>query len=285
MIEKMRRKSRCRICDAESINKYYEVKEMFFGTGEAFLYYECQNCRCIQLADIPADMGIYYGSRYYSFESLASEDSEDFPPVIYEQKLLDVGCGAGKWLMEKAFAGYGNLYGCDPFIERDIQYGNRIFIKKGTIHDIEGVFDYIHFGDSFEHIPDSLKQMEKVKRLLGSDGICEIDMPVYPNAAVEVFGTNWYQWDAPRHLLVHSVGSMKFLCEQTGLTIRNINYNSNLGQFVVSYLYELGIPMAQIPDNAGGVFSQEKLKEFQEYTEVVNNKAAGDHASFYIVHK
>lgn len=285
MTEKFKRKSKCRICSSESENNFYEVKEMLFGTGEIFLYFECMECGCLQLAYVPDDMSIYYGKQYYSFENMEDTDVGMFPDSVYEQRILDVGCGTGKWLIDKAKAGYGRLYGCDPFIQQNMQYGNRIFIKKKTIHEMEGIYDYIHFGDSFEHMVDPLEQLQTVKRLLDAKGTCEIDMPVYPNAAAETFGINWYQWDAPRHVYIHSVKSMEYICNQAGLKIERISYNSNLGQFVVSYLYELGFPMIQIPDNAGGVFPQEELVKFQRYTETVNSKEAGDHASFYLTNK
>lgn len=280
-----RKKSKCKICGKERENDFYSVKEMFYGTREAFSYFECAECHCMQIEEFPQDMAKYYGSQYYSFEQNVVNESDFCTEINNTQRILDVGSGSGKWLIEKAKEGYGCLIGCDPFIDKDIQYGDRIKIIKGTIYDMQGIFDYINFGDSFEHMSDPLEELHAVKRLLAKDGVCKISIPVYPNVAVETFGINWYQWDAPRHFFLHSRKSMEYLCEQAGLVIENIQYNSDLGQYVISYVYELGIPMVQIPDNVGEIFPQEELKKFQEYTDFANRKSVGDHAIFTLRHK
>lgn len=285
MISTIRKKSKCRICGKEEENNFYNVKEMFLGTKENFSYFECKHCQCMQIFEFPVEIEHYYGKNYYSFEQKNIEEL-DFPKEIkFEQKILDVGCGSGEWLIQKAKEGYGCLYGCDPFIESDIKYGKRIEIKKGTISDMGGTFDFINFGDSFEHMEDPLEELVEVKRLMSKEGRCQISIPIYPNIAVETFGVNWYQWDAPRHFFLHSKKSMEYLCEQAGLTIEHIEYNSDIGQFVISFIYELGIPMVQIPDNAGGVFPQEELRKFKEYTDFANKNSVGDHAVFTLKHK
>lgn len=43
----MKIRSKCRICETESKNDTYEVEEMFFGTGDKFLYFKCEICQCL----------------------------------------------------------------------------------------------------------------------------------------------------------------------------------------------------------------------------------------------
>ena len=59
--------SKCRICGEEAEHKVYRVKEMFFGTRQEFDYFECGNCQCIQILEIPKNLGDFYGNEYYSF--------------------------------------------------------------------------------------------------------------------------------------------------------------------------------------------------------------------------
>lgn len=58
---------KCKICGAEAEHKVYQVKEMYFGTGEEFTYFECGQCQCMQIASIPDNLGDFYGNEYYSF--------------------------------------------------------------------------------------------------------------------------------------------------------------------------------------------------------------------------
>ena len=273
--------SRCKICGAESHNNVFRVKEMFFGIGEEFDYFECSQCRCVQIMTIPDNLGDYYGKGYYSFSSpkLPKVEAKERK----ETRILDVGCGAGKWLLEMYAQGHVNLYGCDPFIEKDICYEPCIQIKKCTIHEMEGVFDLVRLGDSFEHMTDPYETLLSIKRLLSEDGMCLISMPVYPNAAYDICGVSWFEWDAPRHLYLHSLKSMEFLCNKADLRIVEIKYNSKDLQFISSLLYQRGIPyVEQTEEVVKSNFSSEELKKFSEYTEALNAKGYGDHAIFVV---
>src|ERR1700712_3894904 len=58
----------CKICNNDKGNKLYSVKEMQLGLRETFTYMECGNCGCMQLMDIPENLGKYYpNENYYSF--------------------------------------------------------------------------------------------------------------------------------------------------------------------------------------------------------------------------
>lgn len=273
---------KCKICGAEANHKLYHIKEMFFGSGEEFSYFECDRCQCMQIVAIPENLGEYYGNEYYSF------NVPKMPEIVAgqrnETRILDVGCGAGKWLIEKYAQGHTNLFGCDPFIEKDIYYEPCIRIKKCTIHEMQGTFDLIRLSDSFEHMSDPYETLESIRRLLNEEGMCLISMPVFPNAAYDIFGSNWYEWDAPRHLFLHSLKSMEYLCQKAGLKIVNVQFNARDLQFISSLLYQKGIPyIEQTEEVIKNSFSAEELQKFAEYTDELNAKGYGDHAVFVIM--
>ena len=273
---------KCRLCGSEAEHRLYYVKEMFFGTGQEFAYFECEACQCIQILDVPENLGEFYGKDYYSF----SGQTIGKPAVSEkkETKILDVGCGSGKWLVEKYEQGHVHLFGCDPFIEKDIFYEPCIHIKKGTIHEMEGTFDLIRLSDSFEHMEDPYETLVTIRRLLSDAGMCLISIPVYPNAAFDIFHEYWYEWDAPRHLFLHSVKSMEYLCRKAGLRIENIHFNSRDLQFISSLLYQQGIPYLEQEENViRSRFSPEELNQFAGLTSELNQKGYGDHAVFVIV--
>lgn len=58
----------CRICDSDDVQNF-SAREMMFGLRDTFLYFECKNCGCVQIASYPEDVARFYPSDYYSFKT------------------------------------------------------------------------------------------------------------------------------------------------------------------------------------------------------------------------
>ena len=74
---------KCKICSNEENNTPYILREMMFGTKEAFDYFQCSNCDCIQIKEVPQNLGDYYPSNYYSF----SDSTYKIKKLNYFKKL------------------------------------------------------------------------------------------------------------------------------------------------------------------------------------------------------
>ena len=64
---------RCKICGQEDRHQKYSVREMMFGTRETFEYFQCINCRCLQLLKTPEDLACHYPETYYSFSPFSGK--------------------------------------------------------------------------------------------------------------------------------------------------------------------------------------------------------------------
>jgi SAM-dependent methyltransferase len=79
-------------------------------------------------------------------------------------KILDVGCGAGRLLFSLKENGFDKVLGIDPFLEDNIHYPNGLSILKKTIHELEDSgFHLIMLNDSFEHVSDPLETLESAE--------------------------------------------------------------------------------------------------------------------------
>jgi len=279
--KQMKKRCKCRICGKEGEFETYQVKEMMKGTLEKFLYFWCDCCECLQIETIPANLGDYYGGNYYSFQSPTIQKTT--PNKDYQdQFILDVGCGAGYWLCEMANQGYSHLYGCDPFLEQEIEYENGVKIKKCTIHEMEGKFDKIQLSHSFEHMADPQDVMNSIYRLLKDGGVCEIAIPVVPNIAFELYQQYWYQLDAPRHLFLHSKRSIAFLARMASLRIQKVEFVSNNGQFLHSILYRKGILFWEHNNCFNRYFKPKDFVRYEKMSQKANEEEYGDQARFYL---
>lgn len=281
-----KKKCTCGICGTIAENLIFTPKEMMQGLEEEFEYFICEACECMQIKDIPENIQKYYGESYYSFQmpeyaNIKAEKKEQ----LKDYAVLDVGAGAGAWLCAAAIKGYEKLDGCDPFIEEDIFYSNGVKIKKCTIHEMKDKYDYIRLGDSLEHMSDPLEVMHSIKRILKKNGACYIHIPVIPNIAFDTFGIYWFQIDAPRHFFIHSYKSIEYLCQQAGLRINKVKYDSGNVQFIRSELYSKGYYYGQHTDEViKKEISPQKLLDYDMLTSKANELKCGDHAIFEVVH-
>lgn len=274
----------CKVCGAQGDFETYLAREMMQNKRDEFVYFACERCRCLQIAEIPDNLGDYYGEDYYSMQVKELSDITFDIPVTNMSKVLDVGCGAGAWLLQKAASGWGNLYGCDPFLDHDRHYGDRVHIRKCSIHEMEGdeSFDIIQMSDSFEHMADPLEALKSARRLLKDDGVLYMTIPTWPNIAFERYGPHWYQLDAPRHLFLHSKESLDYLAKASGMAVFDRKYNSNYGQFVRSHLYRQGIPYWEQKPFVKDYFTKEELDELEKESEIANEQEYGDHVQVYL---
>jgi len=288
---------------------------MMLGSGDPFLYFQCSRCQCLQIAEIPSDMGKYYPRDYYSY-STTSRDKTDNPAVRWFRKLrnhcsvsndgigsqvirslfpnrkllplldlglnhdshiLDIGCGSGWRLFALREAGFVNTLGIDPFIGSDIAYANGLMIMKKTIHEVEGRWDIVMYHHAFEHIPDQAATLRATAALLAPGGICMIRVPIASSYAWEFYREHWYQIDAPRHFYLHSLSSMGLLAEQSGLAVNKVVYDSTVDQFRTSEMYRMGARSLQ---EAG--FSRAQARAWKRRAVELNREGRGDQAVFFL---
>lgn len=271
----------CKICHNTFGNKSYSFREMMFGSKDVFEYFQCAECGCLQIREIPDDLLRYYANGYYSFQKPASlsdnllkaffknqraksclltknffrtllakvyrlPDYFDWlkrSKIEFESEILDVGCGAGHLLVRMKKDGFKNLTGVDAFISDDIFYKNGVKLLKKELSEIDKQFDFIMLHHSYEHMADPLHVLQELHRMLKSDRYVLIRIPVASSYAWEKYGGDWVQLDVPRHLFLHTVKSMNILADQVGFKIKETVFDSTEFQFWGSEQYRQGIPL------------------------------------------
>ncbi len=273
---------KCAICGGVNDNTFHTFQDLHFRKAGRFEYFQCGSCQCLQAVNPSADYSADYPDDYYSFAIddkttlvsrvkwwirdtrntyyktgkstvgklihgvLPNSAIEIFHTLNPEKswKVLDVGCGNDAlFLQHLAREGYNDILGVDPYIpvpERKVGSGK---IVRKRLADINGSFDLITFHHSFEHIPDQHETLLKCKALLSPRGRLLLRIPTVTSNAWKHDGGFWANLDAPRHLFLHSVKSIKLLGEHCGLKTERLVYDSNGFQFWGAALYKRGIPL------------------------------------------
>ena len=272
---------RCRVCDATGMHRHHLAKEMMFGRLDAFDYFQCRACGCLQITSTPPNLANYYGPAYYSFDADLDGEFSDpthraararrvralltWPRVVARRlshtdmrrplwslrklrlrrgdRILDVGCGSGRLLYQLREAGWQNVLGVDAFIPRERYYANGLVVRRRQLDEVEGTWDVIMFHHVFEHLLDPVATLAQVAAKLSPAGTCLIRLPLADSEAFERYGTDWVQLDAPRHICLHTRKSLTEAAERSGLRIVDVRCDSYELQFWGSEQYRRGIPL------------------------------------------
>lgn len=311
----------CGICNNQANNRIYNVREMMFGMRDEFKYFECSNCNCLQILEIPENITKYYPSQYYSYNlaihtnpiknilkknrdkyaffkigfigeilnSIAPNKTLDIISQVnlnLDSWILDVGCGAGHILSELSDLGFKNLLGIDPFIDNNIEYSNGLKILKQTIFETNGKFDLVMFNHSFEHIAEQLETLKKAANLLKKAGTILVRIPTVSSYAWEHYRENWVQIDAPRHFFLHSLKSMEILANKAGLIIERVIYDSTEFQFIGSEQYAKNIPLksehSYYVNKEKSIFKKKEIAYFRKKAQELNIQNKGDSCAFFL---
>lgn len=318
---------RCKICNSTNETELIEVNEMMFGMKEKFVYFQCPTCECLQISQIPTDISKYYPSDYLSFHTPSPQVNENtikglirrlrnnyayynkgvlgkffynfYPLEVLRiiskvnltrtSSILDVGSGAGALLYDIKELGFDNLLGVDPFIDKDIEYENKLRILKKSIHEVDGKWDLIMLHHSFEHVSDPFETLLSVEKLLNQGGTCLIRIPTVSSFAWEHYKENWVQLDAPRHYFLHSIKSISLLAKNANLTVDKIIYDSTDFQFWGSEQYIKDIALtdsrSRFVNTASKIFTRKEILNFKQRAEELNQQNHGDTMAVFLKKK
>jgi len=136
-------------------------------------------------------------------------------------RTLDIGCGYGFFLDEMKQKGFA-VSGMDVSPTAVGYAAKRGFdVRLGTLDTVafeEGAFDVVTMFYVLEHIPDPLKALQQVKRILKPGGLLLLRLPhTTPIVkALSVLGINNNLYDPPFHLNDFSASSIKTLLSKAG---------------------------------------------------------------------
>jgi SAM-dependent methyltransferase len=309
-------KHTCRIC-GHAGGETFTAREMMFGLRHEFEYFQCAVCRCLQICEIPKDLSQYYPANYYSMQvklpvatagrrivlRLEAAFRHHVANLGHSRRkrisdwmrgtratrssaILDVGCGRGRLLHELQLLGFRDLTGADPFVAEELRYAGGIVVHKCELSQLDRQFDIIMMHHTFEHVTDPHATLAAARQRLRPGGFLLVRIPVVDCLAWRQYGVHWFALDAPRHLHLHTEGSMRLLADSHGFAVSRVQWDSGAHQFWGSEQYLRGIPhrspRSHEDNPRSSIFTTRQLREFERRSRELNATGEGDSACFYL---
>lgn len=161
------------------------------------------------------------------------------------QKLLDVGCGNGDFLLIASEAGW-EVKGVEPDPKAlEVARARDLDVVCGSLEEIvdsQELFDVITMSHVIEHVHDPVGFVKLAYKCLKPGGILYIDTPNIESLGVKRFGKNWRGIEAPRHLVIFSESGLSSVLNEVGF--RKLHFVSRwevrANIWLKSYRMELG---------------------------------------------
>jgi SAM-dependent methyltransferase len=308
--------SHCRVCGGP-VDFALTAQEMMIGAGDSFDYFECRDCGCLQIGQIPSDLDRYYAHSYYTknqrirfkraggpcglrrlrtrFRLRQSSFARAMSGRRYgrfewfrrtrthiQDGILDVGCGSGRLLHRLYGEGFERLMGIDVQLEKGLQEGAGPGFERVSPEDHPGRYHLVMSHHSFEHMEDPVRGFAAFARLVEPNGYLLLRVPLADSWARRHYAANWAQLDAPRHLHIPTRRSIAMLAERSGFRITHVADDSGPFQIWGSELYRRGVPLAQAGRGGSNELSWLDRLKARFRARRLTRLAIGDQACFYL---
>ena len=236
----------CPACLSQEIKDFVVGVDYHYGIHGSFATTECRLCKTVFINPMPsvADLATLYPNDYYSFQTptrprvlkriirtfLRYPKVTHVPPFEKPGVMLDVGCGAGHYLVEMREKGW-QVFGSE--LNRAATEAGRkanLDIRPGELtqsgFELKN-FDFIRANHSFEHVPNPDIVLQQMHRLLKDDGRVFIGIPNFGGLFPKIFGKYWWNFGLPVHTFNYTESGITAIMTRNGFKVERIIHNSD----------------------------------------------------------
>lgn len=135
------------------------------------------------------------------------------------RRVLDVGCGAGAFLLQAREAGWESFgVDFDPVAVEGAR-GLGLDVTLGGIEAIQNrpdFFDAVTMSHVIEHVHDPMETLRLVSRVLRPGGRLYVETPNIDALGHKIYGASWRGLEAPRHLAIYNRPGLSLALKKAG---------------------------------------------------------------------
>lgn len=245
MLENNSNQSICGFCKSTNSKVLYKTFDIF---KNKYTINKCSDCNAYFLAPRPTEEMLeqayassYYGEKEEKFSSPLVEKTLDYfrsgrarrisKHLKDGAKILDVGCGNGRFLKYLLNYGKYELYGTEMegnSAKRAMRIPE-IKLKVGSLerNDFsENYFDAITLFHVFEHLTEPKQILNTISKIVKTNGIAVFSFPNIASFQSKIFKGKWLHLDPPRHLFFFEPECFINIMQEYGFKIIKKHYFS-----------------------------------------------------------
>jgi SAM-dependent methyltransferase len=237
----------CPLCGEVDHRQRYQTTDRHYGIPGTFGIVQCNSCELMFLSPMYSDdeLCAMYPNDYYAYQSnvtpkrwkeilktvLFFPGRTRDPEFLQPGKMLDLGCGSGRFLFSMRSMGW-DTYGVE-INSSAAELGRKIAglnIVSGTLNEArfpDEFFDYVRANHSFEHLSCPNEVLKEIRRILKPDGKLFIGVPNVNSVNARLFQRYWWYLGAPVHPFTYSTETLKKLLTKHGFSAERVVYNSD----------------------------------------------------------
>ena len=233
---------RCCLCGSDRYAPLIVAEDDLSGKPGRFQFVTCKDCGlAYQNPRLKLEhIGAYYDDEYIAHRkktdwgiltplyrrAMDRHDAEKWALVQRYRRLdsnsrvLDVGCGAGTFLVKVRERSGAAVSGVDFKDLRGLPWFEVIDFRHGLFYEQEfgaGSFDLITMWHFLEHDYEPLRTLRCARELLSPDGRLIIEVPRLDSLSFRLFRERWPGLQAPQHTALYSKATLLAMVEKAGL--------------------------------------------------------------------
>ena len=269
--------ARCPNCNSEKIVAWVSGRDRLLRVNnQVFSYKRCENCDVAFQSPRPLEgsIHVYYPKDYGPFgryetrtrlgifgrmQGLVQRTSfnaintfigrpkfESKIQKFYEKlsehpKILDFGCGSGKFL-DKAMRSGCETIGMDfseVALAQVASRGHRAFSvdEVGWNGIADGSIKLTRMNHVIEHLYNPFAVLQRLHAKMSPGGFVHIATPNSDSKSARIYGQHWFSLDCPRHIVLFTPATLQTLVARAGFEVLELLHEPLTKDMARSWLY------------------------------------------------